>query len=131
MNCHNNKKNATSVRERAQLLPGKEAVLVVLAAWIQQLFCTVSAPVVHCRKKNVKGERKRNSAVLWTLSRIRVTITLVVTQCVSSRVQRGEKHVPFLLSRDILFQHSCCCWRAIAQRLCLCIHLSQCMLHGW
>lgn len=39
---------------------GKEAALVVLVAWIQQLFCTGSAPEVPCREKKVKEERKRN-----------------------------------------------------------------------
>lgn len=63
---------------------GKEAVLVVLAACIQQLFCTANALVVGCR------EKKRNGAMLWILARIGVAITLEVTQWVSGRVQRRK-----------------------------------------
>lgn len=104
---------------------GKDAVLVVLAAWIHQLLCTASGPVVGCREKKVKGERKKNSAVFWMLARIRVMVTREVTQCVNGGVQRRENHVSILMSRDFLFQHSRCCWSAMAQRLCPCIHLLQ------
>lgn len=77
---------------------GKESVLVVLAAWIQVLFCTARAPVVGCR------ERKRNSAALWMLESIRVTLALEVTQCVSGRVQRGGKACSLLSVQKPYFQ---------------------------
>lgn len=78
MNWSNKKKILLAWRNVHSCFSRKEAVLVVFAAWIQQLSCTVSAPVVGCKEKKVNGER-RSSAMLLVLARVRVSVTWEVT----------------------------------------------------
>lgn len=59
--------------------------------------------------------------MLWMLARIRVAATMELSQRACGRVQGGEKLVSFLLFREFLFQHPRYRWKALAQRLFLCI----------
>lgn len=103
MNSNNNK-NSSSIGECAQLLlrericPGG-------------LGCMDPGPVLHCQSSSgwlqgEKGEggRKWNSAALRMLERIRVTLALEVTQCVSGRVQRRGKTCSLLSVQKSYFR---------------------------
>lgn len=84
---------------------GKEADLVVLAAWIQQLFCTGNAPEVPCREKKVNGERKRNSAmnpVQCSGSQQGSGLPCPGGDSVCQWQSTERIHVPFLMSRVVL-----------------------------
>ena len=56
--------------------------------------------MIDCREEKGEEGRKGSGGVFWMLARIRVTVALKVTQCVSGKVQRGEKHFRFLISKD-------------------------------